>query len=193
MPFDSTDRDHLLRTLDTIYADARRALEEDNVLPASITFNGERVGITLKFRKIKENPMKKTICVDFDGVIHSYNSGWQGADIIPDLPVTGAIEGLHRLCDDPEVEVAIYSSRSGEENGITAMKDWLDEWETVWRSERERVGITAEQPFLSKRCVFPESKPPAIVYIDDRGIQFNGDWDILMPERLKNFVPWNKK
>ena len=54
MPFDSTDRDHLLRILDTIYADARECLESDNVLPASITFNGDRVGVTIKFRKIYE-------------------------------------------------------------------------------------------------------------------------------------------
>ena len=129
--------------------------------------------------------MKKTICVDFDGVIHGYDSGWKGADVAPDLPVTGAIEGLHRLCDDPEIEVAIYSSRSGRDGGITVMKLWLDFHEGYPKIEGSR-------PPLSERCVFPESKPPAIVYIDDRAIQFDGDWSKITPD-LKNFVPWNKK
>lgn len=34
---------------------------------------------------------KKTICVDFDGVIHKYSKGWQG-DVIYDEPVEGAKE-----------------------------------------------------------------------------------------------------
>ena len=36
--------------------------------------------------------MKKPIVVlDFDGVIHSYKSGWKGADVIPDEPVPGPV------------------------------------------------------------------------------------------------------
>lgn len=29
---------------------------------------------------------KPILCLDFDGVIHSYASGWKGADVIPDPP-----------------------------------------------------------------------------------------------------------
>ena len=50
----------------------------------------------MKNRQTSETP-KPTLCVDFDGVIHSYISGWKGADVIPDPPVPGAIEALYRI------------------------------------------------------------------------------------------------
>lgn len=39
----------------------------------------------------------KTICIDFDGVLHSYTSGWQGEDVASDPPVPGAIEWLREM------------------------------------------------------------------------------------------------
>ena len=50
------------------------------------------------------------LCLDFDGVLHSYTSGWKGARVIPDPPVEGAIDFLSRALDD--FRVAVYSSRS---------------------------------------------------------------------------------
>lgn len=37
---------------------------------------------------------KPTICVDFDGCLHAYTSGWQGAEVVSDPPVPGAIDWL---------------------------------------------------------------------------------------------------
>jgi phosphoglycolate phosphatase-like HAD superfamily hydrolase len=66
-----------------------------------------------------------TVCIDFDGVIHSYTSGWQGIAKIPDPPVSGAIDALFRLLD-AGFEVAIYSSRSSSFRGRWAMKRWME-------------------------------------------------------------------
>ena len=37
---------------------------------------------------------KPILCLDFDGVVHSYKSGWQGVDAIPDPPTEGFFEWL---------------------------------------------------------------------------------------------------
>ena len=40
---------------------------------------------------------KQTVVFDFDGVIHSYKSGWQGDAIIPDEPVVGIDKALRDI------------------------------------------------------------------------------------------------
>ena len=130
----------------------------------------------------------KTICVDFDGVVHQYDSGWCGADTIPDPPVKGAIAGLYRLCADPEIDVAIHSARSSQEGGIQAMLMWLQAWDTNYRMKNSVPDTTPE---LNDMIRFPMGKPAAMCYIDDRGVTFDGDWDKITTE-LKDFQPWNK-
>ena len=48
MAFDEQDREELLSILDRQYKEARRCLNEDAVLPSSITYNGlqRRAGVT---------------------------------------------------------------------------------------------------------------------------------------------------
>lgn len=66
---------------------------------------------------------KPILLVDFDGVIHSYNSGWKGARVIPDPPVPGALQFLADA--QKAFRVMIYSSRSRQWGGKWAMKQWL--------------------------------------------------------------------
>ena len=66
---------------------------------------------------------KPILCVDFDGVIHSYSSGWKGELNLPDPPVPGAFEWLESLI--PYFLINIYSSRSKYEGGPAAMYDWF--------------------------------------------------------------------
>lgn len=133
---------------------------------------------------------KPILCLDFDGVIHSYASGWKGADIIPDPPVPGAIDFIIRA--SAFFRVSIFSSRSGQEGGMYAMKSWL--WKhAVEHAALEDVGVAdaaaAVKAVLSE-VEWPDEKPPAFLTIDDRAITFTGAWPNL--DDLLAFKPWNK-
>ena len=125
---------------------------------------------------------KKTLVFDFDGVIHSYTSGWQGVEVIPDPPVSGMREVLHQL-RIKGYEIVIVSTRSSSPEGTAAMIDWLYKYDFNQCYDR----ITAE-------------KPPAICYIDDRAICFDGEGSIFPikdPFRdqtnIESIIPWMDK
>ena len=122
---------------------------------------------------------KPILCLDFDGVIHSYASGWKGADIIPDPPVDGAIDFISRALE--HFRVAIYSSRSGQENGRYEMRKWLRRY---WLE----AGLPGDR---EQEIEWPTEKPAAFITIDDRALTFDGTWPEI--EALKSFKPWNKK
>lgn len=127
---------------------------------------------------------KPILCLDFDGVIHLYTSGWKGADIVSDPPVPGALEFVYDALD--RFEVHIFSSRSNQSGGIAAMKSFLAEgFMQDMRMDSQKVMETVQA------IKFPKEKPPAFVTIDDRAIQFNGEFPDL--DKLAKFKPWNKK
>jgi hypothetical protein len=124
---------------------------------------------------------KPILCLDFDGVIHSYTSGWKGADVIPDPPVYGAGDFIRRALRD--FRVAIFSSRSNQTGGVQAMQEWC-------RFNFAGVGDTAKHPTFVDEIEWPTEKPAAFVTIDDRAITFTGVWPSI--DSLKSFKPWNK-
>ena len=125
--------------------------------------------------------MKKPIlCLDFDGVLHGYQSGWQGAHTIPDPPVPGAMGFIERACESFEVHV--FSSRSNQPGGLAAMETWLRDHLI------EEIGIERQKAL---RIILDTAKPPAMVTLDDRAITFTGEWPDI--EELLRFQPWNKK
>ena len=127
---------------------------------------------------------KPILCLDFDGVIHTYSSGWKGADVIPDPPVDGAMEFLWRATD--HFRVAIFSSRSNQKGGLRAMKVWLTEnFRFFWAADR----TTCDDKLAE--IEWPTEKPAAFVTIDDRALTFDGSWPSI--ESLKDFKPWNKR
>ena len=118
---------------------------------------------------------KPILCVDFDGVIHAYTSGWQGSAVITDGPVPGALEFLREATKF--FRVAIFSSRSATPQGIDAMRNWL---------ARHAVG-SGNLGWLTE-IEWPTTKPSALVTLDDRAIQFEGVWPSMT--KLYNFKPW---
>jgi hypothetical protein len=125
----------------------------------------------------KQTDRKPILCVDFDGVIHSYTSPWQGPAIIADDPVPGAMAWL--LACAAYFEVHIYSSRSKEAAGRNAMRNYI-----AHHSGSET---------LVSELQFSAEKPPAFLTIDDRAVTFMGGFGSLSPERLLLFKPWNKR
>ena len=131
---------------------------------------------------------KPILCLDFDGVLHSYTSGWRGAHFIPDPPVPGAMQFLVDAME--HFNVQIFSSRSNQEGGIAAMRSWIDYWldkEFGWDKGSDVVAIANG---VRNMLSFPIEKPAAMITIDDRAITFTGTWPSI--EVLLAFRPWNK-
>ena len=112
--------------------------------------------------------MAKTVVLDFDGVIHSYTSGWKGVAIIPDPPVVGIKEAIEEI--RKEYKVVIVSTRCFQEGGLKAVRKWLNKHD-----------ITVDEVLAHK--------PPAIVYIDDRAITFDGNTKDLL-HQIRMFKTW---
>lgn len=114
---------------------------------------------------------KPRVVFDFDGVIHSYTSGWKGEDIIPDPPVPGINDTIQTL-RERGYEVVVCSSRCISYGGMMAVKQWLR------KHHIEVDNVTFE-------------KIAALVYVDDRAICFDGNSCALL-NKILNFKPWNQ-
>ena len=104
-----------------------------------------------------------TVCVDFDGVIHGYNNGWQDGSIY-DEPLPGAIEALKDLM--AQYAVVIFTTR----RDTIAVGQWL---------QKHSLDVLFEYngeayEFWNKRntILITNLKLPAVAYIDDRAIRF---------------------
>jgi hypothetical protein len=135
---------------------------------------------------------KPILCIDFDGVIHSYESGWKGATVIPDPYIPGffawAIEATKYF------DLVVYSSRSKDPDGPRAMREWLGT-QSINAIEVGEVSRDFEWSRLFNYITFAHEKPAAFLTIDDRAICFKGVWSHpdLNPTSLITFQPWNKR
>jgi hypothetical protein len=126
---------------------------------------------------------KPILCLDFDGVIHSYKSGWKGADSIPDGPVPGALAFIKAASE--HFRVAIFSSRTNQPGGLDAMQIWLFNM-----AVNGGFPEVLDEPSWLHDIEWPREKPAAFLTIDDRALTFRGIWPD--PVELLDFRPWNK-
>ena len=112
---------------------------------------------------------KKTVVFDFDGVIHSYvRSGRVLSAFLTRLyrALRKSLPNSMRPMKSP-----LCVSTQAE---VDAINHWL-----------YRNGLAQ---YVDKVCM---EKPPAIVYIDDRAICFDGDTASLA-EKVRTFKPWTE-
>lgn len=112
------------------------------------------------------------VVLDFDGVINSYTSGWKGYDVISDPPVDGIKEAIDEI-RGAGYEVHVISTRCSTTKGMDAVQRYLKENDI----HVDSIGC---------------AKPPAVVYVDDRALCFDGHPETLL-SKIKGFKPWNKK
>lgn len=125
---------------------------------------------------------KPILALDFDGVVHSYDKGWQSGEIYGEV-TPGFFAWLREAVQ--HFDVQIYSSRSDTEVGRERMREWLE-----WQARSYGA-----QAVLLNAVKFPVHKPKAFVGIDDRVLTFQGSWTDpeLSPVVLRDFKPWNQR
>ena len=119
---------------------------------------------------------KRIVAVDFDGVLHAYAGDWEGLEVVNQRPVRGAIGWLKVMLADGRFDVRIFSVRNGDPGGVEAMRGWLLD-----------NGLKAEEVAA---IGFPEHKPGASLFIDDRAFCFRGMFPT--PDEIAAFKPWWK-
>lgn len=104
--------------------------------------------------------------VDFNGVLDTFR-GWTGK--VQDYdPASGALEFIRRLKSELGFKTVIVQTAT---MPLESVMCWIERW-----------GFSDDVDYLTNH------KPPAQVYIDDRGILHNGNFDDTI-KSIRNFTP----
>lgn len=118
----------------------------------------------------------KTICIDIDGTLVHYEE-WKGEEHFGGI-IEGAASATHKLHENGWY-IIIFSTRANKELISRFLEDNKIEFDTI--------NENPNQPENAK-----DGKPYADIYIDDRAICFNGDWEQTLKE-VEKFKPWEMK
>lgn len=100
----------------------------------------------------------QTVAVDFDGTIFP-KVKWTAHHEIPDGPPTPGTAEFMRALLTKGYKIVVFSVRAGEPGGIEAITNYLSKWGLL--------------PYVSAVTAV---KPPAVAYVDDKGVAFDGNW-----------------
>jgi len=111
--------------------------------------------------------MRPIVCVDLNGVLDTYR-GWQG-EAHWDDPRAGAREFLQEL-DRLGYDVVVFTTR----------------WRDDARAWLQRHGLLELVRDVTDR------KPAAHVFVDDRALRFEGDFDATLREIQRFSAHWER-
>lgn len=117
---------------------------------------------------------KNTICIDFDGVLHDYSNGFQGEDVFGAM-VGNANNGTKALKRNGW-RIIIFTTRKKTEK----LEQWLKDNDISY----DYINENPDQPEGTSGKVIAD------VYLDDRGVRFNGRWDKWLIDEILNFHSW---
>jgi hypothetical protein len=126
-----------------------------------------------EYKKKIEEEEAKTIAIDFDGVIHSFELGYHDGTIYGS-PIEGSIDAIKKL--SKKYHIVIYTAKAKKDRPLINEKtgpELIWEWLKKYELNEYIKDITAEKP----RC---------ICYIDDKAIQFQ-NWNQALSD-LKKFT-----
>lgn len=126
--------------------------------------------------KALQKKWNKTAAIDFDGVLHNDLDPFEDPSIITGRPVAGAFKLLRQLRAHGW-NIVIVSSRARQRRGRRAIRDWF-----------RKYGGECHLLWIEK---ITDRKVPAMFYLDDRAVRFNGKFQ--HPYVYEEMQPWNKQ
>lgn len=149
---------HATMIKDSVDSPAKQVQDLLAEIKSKLPSDNEVIETLLENNAYSSDKAKIPICFDFDGVIHSFKSGWIDFDIIPDEPVQYIRQLLLDMKSSGRFIILVHSSRCGYEGGVEAIELFMKEFSLPY----------------DKVC---KHKPNARMYVDDYGYQFKSVTD----------------
>lgn len=110
---------------------------------------------------MKHEHKSKAICVDFDGVIAELSPSLEDmGQVIP-----GAVEGIRKL-RALGYKIIIHTARPSHPEHVKKIEEYL-----------KAEGVPYDEIGVNSDCEWESVKPLADLYIDDRALRFEGNWN----------------